>query len=610
MKIKSFFFLFLSFLLLKCDNNLVELPSEESLSTIQNRGNMQLMATMGLSATIPADVSPDFIWGINGHPLTQTNYNNNVIGTPAQSLRYQFLLARELGTTYYRIDLNVDDNGVLKQSTAPDWIKGADLFNEAPGSGITLLPVLNAGIKHVLNNGSSPSVAYNYGLSVWTNFIRTYKCHINSTNNVYELDNEIEGYALNHDSLGNYAAGREKSDYDPAKMQVLGKYLLGGVQAIHTEDPGSRVIINISNGTHYGFFKWLIEDFNVPFDILGFHYYDGLEGLEAAIVDVSAVDTVLTRPIWITEVNEDLDDYTKNNPNYESIQSEYITTAISKLSNKPRVQAFFLYELFESEQHKDSHFRECGTIRLPNYVAFDNHTQVKKQGFYNYKFKVEETKRGFEDFIFGIYLYCNKRVADPSGLTYWSQRLKASRNPQQIINEFLPLESFGRFVDDQYLYLFGRAADPSGHTYWENQLINGMTREALIREFCKSDDFFIGLNEGYIQKVYLKLLGRGAEPSAVTYWLNRFSNGETKHVMISEIMGSDDCYYKFVRDQYSLLLNTTPDAAGELYWVNRMKNGLNQLDLVKEFLTGEDFWSRTIREGYERNNSPFLFYQQ
>lgn len=97
-----------------------------------------------------------------------------------------------------------------------------------------------------------------------------------------------------------------------------------------------------------------------------------------------------------------------------------------------------------------------------------------------------------------LYLAYFDRLPDASGLTYWTNRTRATTTLATVSANFAASTEFqntygsltdAQFVELAYQNVFHRPADPSGRTYWLNKLATGTTRAELMLNFSQSNEF-------------------------------------------------------------------------------------------------------------------------
>ena len=242
------------------------------------------------------------------------------------------------------------------------------------------------------------------------------------------------------------------------------------------------------------------------------------------------------------------------------------------------------------------------------------------------------------DFVARFYVTILGREADESGLNHWtSSLLSGEKTGADVAKGFvLSPEFVGQnnsnsvFVNKMYEAFFNRDADDGGFNNWMTKLANGTSREEVLAGFVKSQEFkdlcaAYGIIPGeltvtgqtnnqqtqnnnqsngqrpplkldssnvdsakldeYVERLYLKVLGRGSEPAGKEYWKKaiingRDDNGNIYDAAIAARKGffeskeyklknrTDD---EFLYDLYGAFFNREPDPEGFAYWHDKMK---------------------------------------
>lgn len=530
---------------------------------------------------LPIRVDSNFKWGINGHPLNQVAYLTNHA--------LQADLIKELAASYYRIDIPYNEDGEITNLSL-----FTTTLNNAAAKNIQLIPIIFPPDSTGLYSLSIANAAIK-GKQVGKGFASRYKQYFD----YYQLGNEEDIDLLSKTSAPD---GSLREHYNFSNFQILASYFAGMIEGIKEEDPTAKTIINCGGWYHYGFFL-LLQDAAIDYDILGYDWYEDMANYEI-ILNVLKT-TFASKEVWFTEIHSKSTTVLTT----PSLHKQRIEDLIAKLDQGSNIKGFFIYELFDEDNHPGVE-GILGLIDWTTPMVFT--TFSYKDAYKRYKFKIEETKHGFEDFIYSLYVYANHRAPDPGGLTYWTNRLASSRDVPAIVNEFLGAEFYGAFVDEQYQLLYGRAADPTGRAYWTNRLMTDMSRENMITTFCGDTEFWNlsgATNNGFIDRAFQKLFNRTPTSSEIIDWSQRLSTGTTRMAMAEEMIHDEEYLRIFVRAQYNFILrrNGNVDPVSENWAVGLMQNGMTQRGFIKTLFNGKEFWERGIQEGYVRNNPPYQF---
>jgi hypothetical protein len=261
----------------------------------------------------------NFVWGINGHPLTQQDYTNN--------LDQQVSALTDLGVSSYRVDVLLDANGSVKKEAL-----FLQLLNDLKAKNIAVLPALmQSGFKD-----STAKSTYDKGYYQGQNFGKKYGSFLS----VVEVNNEV-------DNKIRYRGGREGKDleYDTLKASRFINGIKGFIDGLKTVKPTLLVTLSVSY-THY-YYLQLLKENNVKYDIIGCHWYSNMGDIAHQKEPYADVLTSITKrfnkPVWITEFN-----YFRGTTKADfATQNDYIKRNIVKLREQGIIKGFFVYELFD-----------------------------------------------------------------------------------------------------------------------------------------------------------------------------------------------------------------------------------------------------------------------
>jgi hypothetical protein len=285
-------------------------------------GLLVAVATLNFTATAQKNTK-NFVWGINGHPLTQQAYSNN--------LADQIKSLNDLKVNSYRFDVLLDPQGYVKKES-----QFIDLLSMLKNNNIsTLLVLMQSGLKG-LNPADTYQTSYNQG----KNFANRYGQSIS----VVEISNEADNKIL----LPGNLTGLKAADYDTDKSQKIISGIKGFIDGLKSVNPSIKVSISVSYLHLY--YLQLLQDNNVNYDIIGCHWYSNMGDITNARAPVGnvlvRVSQQFKKPIWITEFN-----YGKGSlrVTYQK-QKEYLYNTILQIMSQGIITGFFIYELYDQPE--------------------------------------------------------------------------------------------------------------------------------------------------------------------------------------------------------------------------------------------------------------------
>ncbi|MFB0497405.1 hypothetical protein ABID99_003642 [Mucilaginibacter sp. OAE612] len=297
-----------------------------------------------------------FVWGINGHPLTQKDYSNN--------LDDQITALKDLNVSSYRFDVILTKDGYAKNQ--PAFMKLLQTLKQ--NNILPFAAVMQTGV-----GGMLPDSVYQIAFSQGKNFGVAYGDYFT----VLEVNNEVD----NKIRVRNVPDGvSPDAGYDIEKSKRFMAQISGFIDGVKTVKPSIKISLSVSF-THFYYLELLKEN-KVNYDIIGCHWYSNMGDMLAQKLPIANVLSYIqghfNKPIWITEFNR----FKGTGAVSFAMQSQYITDNIPKLIAQKKIGAFFVYELFD-EQSLSAKFPLEANYGIMYKDASGNY--VKKDSYYGYK---------------------------------------------------------------------------------------------------------------------------------------------------------------------------------------------------------------------------------
>lgn len=500
----------------------------------------------------------DFLWGINGHPLTPSykGYDNQYLKFSYQE---QIKYLKQLNLKIYRADVHVDEKGIWNENPA-DFKR---LVNELTENEIDILPVIftnpwrsgqvNVGkdwdykkIKNIVNTNRANEYQTIKKMDIWKFYYdlayrTTHSFAKNSGKNLkyYQIGNEIAYYIIK-----NYGLVENGGEDELSKRKNVDYFFktLGGEEIVHffqSEEHAQRSIassayvagmvdgikgvnpdaITVVNGTRidYGYLK-LLNMFTIKYDIIGWNWYSDFGDFNSynnklgINVYKELSDIGQGKPIWITELNKTLGSYYG-----EPSQSVDLKRQIEEIYKLPLVESIIVYELMDRD-YKNPDWSEnyFGLLRSPFQFSKSN---LYKPAFDTYRFNIEEKQFGKEDFLKAVWKTLYKEEISQDQLFNWSQELNRYKSREVWLNEIfykLDTETKKRFenkysskeeldalVKSMHTELLNRIPSTREYRYWKRKLKKSTSTRTLWTELILSTEFY----ENVIWKAYEERTG-------------------------------------------------------------------------------------------------------
>ncbi len=125
-----------------------------------------------------------------------------------------------------------------------------------------------------------------------------------------------------------------------------------------------------------------------------------------------------------------------------------------------------------------------------------------------------------------------------------------------------------RLVTQSFQRYLGRAPDPSGLTYWANKL-KTITVPDLSARLLGSDEVYRtagSTTSGYVSALYPLVHGRAVDPSGQAYWTKKLDQGLDRGKLAKMLLTSRESARRTVAQSYQDLLGRAPDPSGWDHW--------------------------------------------
>jgi len=164
-----------------------------------------------------------------------------------------------------------------------------------------------------------------------------------------------------------------------------------------------------------------------------------------------------------------------------------------------------------------------------------------------------------------VYLELLGRCPDQVGYDHWVARLDGGTSQAVFARSIARTsEAVGRVVDDAYETMLGRPADASGRAFWTARLQSHGRYDQLLADLGASSEFWSkagSSNEGFVTRVYDRLLGRAPDAAGLAHWTGRLDAGVSRGALIRTIANLDEPLRRLVGSSYEEILARAPVGA-------------------------------------------------
>lgn len=195
-----------------------------------------------------------------------------------------------------------------------------------------------------------------------------------------------------------------------------------------------------------------------------------------------------------------------------------------------------------------------------------------------------------------VYLELLERCPDAAGYEYWTTQLdEGAVTRQQFARQISSsFEARRVLVNDAYLLMLGRPAEPAGKDFWGARLAT--TRyDRLLADLAASGEFWTLAGEtaeGFVDRVYERLLQRTPEPAGLAYWADRLEEGGSRRELVGVLANLTEPLQAVVGDAYGDILGRTPGTSELASGVTLLKSTGSRSLLLGSLIGTADFFNR------------------
>jgi hypothetical protein len=248
-----------------------------------------------------------------------------------------------------------------------------------------------------------------------------------------------------------------------------------------------------------------------------------------------------------------------------------------------------------------------GTIQAQNnlFAVSNPQTVISASSGASVNATALSANAAFVDALYEDFLKRPGNTSSPSDAGSWVAMLNGGASPGSVASAILhSAEALGIVVDGLYLKVLGRSADPGGRAAFVSFLQNGGTIEQAVIGMVNSPEYtaLTGSDGGFVESLYVRVLGRGGSSSEVSGWLNMLPtlgragvvsafvhSGEFRADVVEALYGSATAATVSVASLVPDMLHRHASAIEVSGWVS---SGLDIITIVVAFAsTGEFFTS-------------------
>jgi ELWxxDGT repeat protein len=200
-------------------------------------------------------------------------------------------------------------------------------------------------------------------------------------------------------------------------------------------------------------------------------------------------------------------------------------------------------------------------------------------------------------YVSNLYVDTLARVAGATSdgeIMYWVNLISGGASRESVASSFVnSTEARTNLINGFYQAYLGRAADPSGLTAFLNAMNAGATSTQIQLVILSSNEYFFlgGSINGFISNLYSDLLNRTPSLDEINYWKGLLNAGASRSAVISGFLSSSEYLSDVVQASYEAYLHRAADAAGLNYWLSQLQAGLTPQQLEIALVSSDEFYA-------------------
>ena len=199
-------------------------------------------------------------------------------------------------------------------------------------------------------------------------------------------------------------------------------------------------------------------------------------------------------------------------------------------------------------------------------------------------------------YITGVYSSLFGRAPDPTGLSAWSDALRAGPPRIAVANGITYSGEYrSGLITDSYEAFLGRGPDGTGLQSWLGAMNSGTTIQFMEAGFLASGEYFAtagGTNRSWVATVYADLMGRPATALEIEQWSIALGQGADRLEVARRLLLSTEHLTSVVQSHYLHLLGRGIDPAGNAAWVSAIQNGARVEAVIGGIVASDEYLNR------------------
>ena len=185
-------------------------------------------------------------------------------------------------------------------------------------------------------------------------------------------------------------------------------------------------------------------------------------------------------------------------------------------------------------------------------------------------FSLNDTDAGY---VQSLYHDVLGRVGSADEVSSWLGKIGSGMTIQQVAEGFVDSVEHRQDEVESYYEEFLHRTTDAGAATWVNAMLAGASEEDVAEAILDSPEYQAAHPDatGFIQNLYVDVLGRPADTAGVAVWQAALASGQARSAVVSDFVNSTEAVDQAVESIYGSLLHRQPEALISDQWADMLE---------------------------------------